>query len=1134
MGENIMGDPITQAIIFVISTAYQVDQAKKLKKKQQAAAEARKGSQFSVNSEAINLPLVYGRQLVAGVQFDHKVSPNFIAGTPESDTNIFLSNLTAPYRISGSTLLKMSGFSHVGGGNVANSSSMLGSSVTGTKNEFMFIKHALCYSGINAIKHVMVNSKPFNSREFKKGQRIVVHPNGGTDNMLQNNGYPSLDKFTNVCYASEVFRLDREENNYSGAPSTQYLIEGMKVHSVDRTSDGGGYAYSISQSKSYSNNPAYVLLDYLTNTIYGKGLPTSQVDLASFYDAAVICGTEVLSNKVIAGHVHGNKPLTTYPTFSQFPDPNTWGFEDVYAKATDTGQFYAWNKTGGDDKNPTGSWSTITAPKRDIPLYECNMTIDTERPMRDNIEDIMSSMNMAELTWDSQGRYKLSLEYPSSYSDLQGLVTQSFNKDNIIRDSFNVTFPTALDRYNQVTVSFLNEHEDFKTDTVSWPEKGTTVYNSYFSEDNSQTFETTISPPHITDPYHALAQAEQMVRTSRSIYTISFVTNRDGLSVEPGDFVDVELEEGGFGTPKIIRVTDVKIREDFTVEITGYYFDEQALSWNIADDVAYPVNNNTYNFTTDNVESLSLNQNQVSEYKVGLLEWDYPQDEGNGNFTYEILYKKNTDADFEPLGRTNTTSFEFANLKDFLTHSVYDFKVIVRTPLGLRSTGTIISNITVDKTPGPVTSLNVVEELYVTNNASGVKSRAILTWTPDTSGLHAGFFLVEYKKQSESVFTTLGTVATEHITVPDVSHSPYDFKITPYSDFHFAGPPTTFQKIIVGLSAAPSDPTNFAGNINEGQINLSWGLSTDLDVIYGGSCEIRFHNETTATASWETASVLVDSLSGNTNNKTVPTLRGTFFIKFKDSRGIYSDGAATFVSQFFDDSFNQIDLVNEHTSWLGNKTNCTQVNGYLELDVGQTLMSYNFSNILDLGEVISVRVSPQLLTSVTLRGVDVEDYADVSLEQSFAGPLQNAALRVEVATTQDDPNGASPTWTSYELLTIGSFTCRGLKFRFLGEAENTNTRIIVEELGILVDKKDVIKTGASTSSTSGDTQVTFTVPFYAGIGGGSNPTIGYGIIGGQSNDAVVITSRNKDGFYYSVFNNNSRVQRTIDWQAIGQ
>jgi len=1086
-----------QIAMFILSTAFQVDQHKKMKKKQQAAAEARKGSQFTVQSDAIALPLVYGKQLLGGVQFDHTISPNYNHRAPDANTNSFINGM--------------------------------GSSVSGTKNEFMYAKQAICVGGINRAVHVTVNSKAWNHREYQHGQRIVVHPNGGASTMLTANGYSNLDKFTNIAYSEQVFRLDRDENNYSGAPNVQFYVEGMKIRKITNTSG----TYTVNTTREYSNNPAYVLLDYLTNSTYGKGLDDTEINLETFYNAAQVCEETVLIGADIAGHVNSAKPYSNYPTYAQFPNPDTWGFEDMYLKDDATGNYYSWSKTGGDKDNPTGQYVPVTLPTRNIPLYECNVALDTEKPIRDNIEAIMTSMNYAELTWDSDGKYKLSLEYPETEGETTALITQAFDKDSIILDSFNTTFPSASDRFNHMTISYLNEHEDFKSDSVSWPPKGGAVHSTYVGEDNNQQFESSVSPDTITDPYHALAKAEQLVRSSRAIFTVDFVVNRTGLKTEPGDFITVQLDEAGMTTAETFRVQSVEVQENFNVKITAYRFSEDILAWNIADGIAYP-KAEIYDFSTPNVTALSLSQNALREFEFGQLNWSYADDAGNGNFTYEVSYKKSSDASFVFLGTTNALSFNFGRLVDIETNSLYDFKVIVRTPLGQRSSGTTISNVTVSNAPGAVVALTATEELYVTNNAAGVKSRALLEWTPDLSGLNPAYYLVEYRKAGDVDFTSLGTVSADHITVPDVSHAIYDFKITPYSDFHIAGAAVTFVKTIVGLDAKPSDPTGFAGNINEGQINLSWDKSTDLDVVYGGTCEIRFHSEANATASWETASILVESLSGNTNNKTVPTLQGTFLIKFKDSRGNYSDNPALFISTFFDTSFNQIDLIDEHTQWLGAKTNCTKVGNFLVLDNNQTDMTYYFDNVIDLGEVISVRVSPQLTSSVTLRGIDVEDYEDISLVDNIAGPLQNASLKVEVSTTQDDPNSGSPTWSSYELLTVSSFTCRGLRFRFLGVAENTNTRIILTELAILLDKKDVTKVGSATTSTTNDTTVTFATPFYAGIGGTTAPSVGLGIIGGSLGDEVLITSRDRVGFSYSIYNSGSRVSRDTDWQAIGQ
>ena len=1125
-----------EVALFIASTAFQIQQKKKMEKE----ADKRKGSVFSVQNESISLPVVYGRQMIAGTQYDHKVSKNYYFEHPEDGCSIMNGSGTNNWAAlvdGGIGFNQMSAaFAHAGisaSGVLGTGAGNMGSSITGTKNEFMFIKHALCHGGINKFLHAEVNGKAFGHRDYKKGLKLQAYPNGGTSALLQANGYPILDKFTNVAYAAEIFRLDRDESNYSGAPTVTYFVEGMKIHSIDFD---GTSTYTLSATKTYSNNPAYVLLDYLLDANYGKGLTSDSLDLESFYNAAQVCGTIVKSNAVAAGHVHGNRPVSKYPNYGAFPDPDTTGYEDTYLLAENTGTYYQWEKTGGSEKDPNGQWTSVTLPLRDLPLYECNITLDTENTIRDNIEQILGSMNYAELTWDSEGKYKLSLEYPADSTALAALVSKSFNKDNILLDSFNISFLSATERNNQATVSFNNEHKDFKSDTATWPTRGTAVHNEYLAQDNYLPLETSLTLDYCTDPYHALAKAEQTVRASRSTYTIDFKTTREGIVLEPGDFIDVTLEEAGFNTAQVFRVQEVKINSDFSASVSAYKFDADVLAWNISDDDAYPAQTEE-NFITENVRDVTLSQSNIQEYMVGRVSWANDDDDGSGYINYEVLFKKDTDSNYSSLGVSTSKFFDFGKLEGLDTHSVYDFKVISRTLLGARSTGTELTSQTLVKSPGAISSLNVTEETYLSNLASGVKSRADLTWSPDNSGLNTGYYLVEYRKAVTSgapnSYISLGTVAGSKASLPDAPYGDYEFRITPYSDFGFAGTPVAIPKSLSGLSAPPATPSGFAGNVNEGQINLSWDETTDADVLYGGVCEIRFHNAIDATATWERSSVIVNSLSGNTNNKTVPTLKGTFFIKFKDSQGHYSTNAASFVSTFEDQSFNQIDLVSEDPSFSGTKTNCTVVSGDLELDLNQTEMEYSFNNVVDLGEVISVRVSPKLKVSVTLRGVDVADYANVSLEENFAGPHAEAGLIVKVSTTQDDPSG-TPTWSDYELLTISTFTCRGLRFKFEGSTDNANTRILVQELGVLIDKKDVIKTGSSTSITSGDVQITFATPFYAGIGGGSNPTIGYGIIGGSVGDEVIISSRNKDGFYYSIYNGGSRVIRDLDWQAIGQ
>jgi hypothetical protein len=279
---------------------------------------------------------------------------------------------------------------------------------------------------------------------------------------------------------------------------------------------------------------------------------------------------------------------------------------------------------------------------------------------------------------------------------------------------------------------------------------------------------------------------------------------------------------------------------------------------------------------------------------------------------------------------------------------------------------------------------------------------------------------------------------------------------------------------------------------------------------------------------------LVEKLSGNTTNKTVPTLKGTFFLRFYDAVGNFSDNPSAFVSTFVDPTFNLVDTLDEDSiGFTGTKTNCEVFNGDLILSSGQTSMIYEFNSPVDMLEVVQVRLVPDLTVSVVIGGTTVATYVNIGQLDNFAGPLANASINVFVATTQDDPSG-SPTWSDFSLLTIGSYTARAFKFKLEIAADDSNVDVAVSKLHINLDKKDLIKTGESTSSASADTTVTFDTAFYGGLSNTSKPILGTGIVGGSSGDNVVIVSKSKTSFSYSVYNGGSRVVRDIDWQAIGQ
>ena len=258
-------------------------------------------------------------------------------------------------------------------------------------------------------------------------------------------------KFTGAAYATGIFKLNRDDPQFYGVPDLKFMVEGQAVHRIE----GSVGNRVLSASKYYSNSPPLCLLDYLINTVYGRGLDVKFIDLESFYQATKVC------DKIM---------LTGRPKLGEF-----------------------WKNVSGDFN---------------VKRFECNLSLATDKPIRDNVELILETMSGAELIW-SGGKYVLKLIYPVIFKtgatyerdevvqyddglniDLyrstadgntttppgalwsKDVVSAYITDDDILRGNDNkVVWPNASSRYNYLTIKYLNEAKDFTEDTVSWPPK---------------------------------------------------------------------------------------------------------------------------------------------------------------------------------------------------------------------------------------------------------------------------------------------------------------------------------------------------------------------------------------------------------------------------------------------------------------------------------------------------------------------------------------------------------------------------------------------------------------------------------------------------------------------------------------
>ena len=178
---------------------------------------------------------------------------------------------------------------------------------SGTDNEFLYIALVLSEGEINDITEIRINDQVVtwsgdladntqrtvasnDANYYKDGVSLItVEPHYGTDgqstaSLLSGlSSWGSNHKLSGLCYLALKFKWNQDV--WGGMPKVQAKIQGKKVVSYNSSLQA--------QSAAYSTNPAWCLLDYLTNTRYGKGLTTSEIDLQSFYDASQVCVTQV-------------------------------------------------------------------------------------------------------------------------------------------------------------------------------------------------------------------------------------------------------------------------------------------------------------------------------------------------------------------------------------------------------------------------------------------------------------------------------------------------------------------------------------------------------------------------------------------------------------------------------------------------------------------------------------------------------------------------------------------------------------------------------------------------------------------------------------------------------------------------
>ncbi len=177
----------------------------------------------------------------------------------------------------------------------------------GSTNEYLYIALVLCEGEIESVDKIYIDDKEVtwsgtladdtlrtvgsgDGNFYKDSASLIsVKCHYGTDSQAQCDLLGTLTSWTSnhrlrgLAYIS--LKIKWNQDAFGGLPQVQALIKGKKVVAYNSS--------SVAQTAAHSNNPAWCLLDYLTNERYGKGIPIANIDIPSFYTASGVCDTDV-------------------------------------------------------------------------------------------------------------------------------------------------------------------------------------------------------------------------------------------------------------------------------------------------------------------------------------------------------------------------------------------------------------------------------------------------------------------------------------------------------------------------------------------------------------------------------------------------------------------------------------------------------------------------------------------------------------------------------------------------------------------------------------------------------------------------------------------------------------------------
>ena len=611
---------------------------------------------------------------------------------------------------------------------------------SGTDNQYLYVAGVLCEgggAGITAIDEVYVDDKlvtfdgsltngtlrgvsSSDTNFYKNGESLIsIQPFFGLDNQSasslldETTNWTSNHKLSGLAYVALRFKWNQDA--FNGLPEVRVTVRGKKVYDprLDSTKGGSGsHRQNITSTWAYSANSSLVLLDYLRNTRYGKGLPDDafETNYDSFKTSANTCDTQVTpyvgATNTLNGTIDNAVTSIVLTDASSFPVSGTILIDSEKITYTSKSINTLTGCTRGANSTTASSHTTgatVDEIVSDINLFETNGVIDSEKKVLENVRELLVPMRA--IFNYTQGKYKVIIEGTGSS---QLLLT----KDNVVSE-VKLQGENKSEKYNRVIGTYVNPSKDYQSDTVSYPPFNDSALDpadqhaTMLSDDNNTLLERSFDMLQVTSPYQAEEICENILKRSRNNLKAEVTVTSEALNLSIGDIVTATYDTAGFSA-KPFRVMSLAINSDSTVTLGLEEHQDNFYTWESKSQVptiADTILPNPFSVqapaivVTDEVVEL-FDGSVVSKLIVAITNNDSFAD------TFEVEYKQSTQSIYRLMGRGINQNIELYPVKEGAT---YNIRARTINTLGVRSAFTTANHevVTAFNPPADVTNYSI-------------------------------------------------------------------------------------------------------------------------------------------------------------------------------------------------------------------------------------------------------------------------------------------------------------------------------------------------------------------------------------------------------------------------------------------